>query len=308
MSHIQHLIIAGSNKCGTTSLYRYLSDHPAVCGSTNKETDFFHHNIDYNSSVVFDRYMQLFPGLSDQHRFCVEATPTYFDSGRLIANRINELVADAHILLLLRDPTDRLVSYYRSKQGLATSIIAGLSFAEFVDKAMYYAANPHQATSQRAKTIGRQISKAYYSPFLAEYLEIIRSDHLHLMFFESIRDATLETMQSLCTAIGLDTNFYSAYTFNVENRSRFHRSSSLRTLATKINSAAEPLLNHAPSIRRGARLLYNAVNTVKGKGHSFEPEQLEILRDHFRPHNDSLRVLLERELQIKEFPEWLSTR
>jgi hypothetical protein len=38
---LANAIIAGTNKAGTTSLFRYLSDHPEVCASNIKEISFF---------------------------------------------------------------------------------------------------------------------------------------------------------------------------------------------------------------------------------------------------------------------------
>jgi len=36
-----HLIIAGTEKAGTSSVYQYLAAHPGVVASTRKETDYF---------------------------------------------------------------------------------------------------------------------------------------------------------------------------------------------------------------------------------------------------------------------------
>ena len=308
MTKLHHIIIAGSNKCGTTSIYRYLSDHPAVCSSVQKETDFFHKSADYGCSDTYQDYMKLFPELSDDHDFCIEATPTYLDSGQKIADRICELLNTPYILLLLRDPTDRLVSYYRSKQGLTTSLIAHLTFDEFVDKAMSIASNRRSTLSERDQRIGNQIVKAHYAQFIEEFLRTVPADQIRIIFFENIRDAPLETMQALCNSIGLSSAYYDEYAFYVENRSRFHRSAGLRTLATKINAASEPVLNRVPLVRRCLRSLYDTVNTIPGKGQSLNVEKLQVLRDHFRPHNESLRILLEQEFDIDRYPDWLSAK
>jgi len=37
----EFLIIGGTSKAGTTSLYTYLADHPQICPSALKETRFF---------------------------------------------------------------------------------------------------------------------------------------------------------------------------------------------------------------------------------------------------------------------------
>ena len=38
---IEYLIIGGSTKCATTSLFNYLGDHPEICPAIYKETRFF---------------------------------------------------------------------------------------------------------------------------------------------------------------------------------------------------------------------------------------------------------------------------
>jgi hypothetical protein len=35
---LPNLVIAGAPKCGTSSLFYWLADHPQACGSTVKET------------------------------------------------------------------------------------------------------------------------------------------------------------------------------------------------------------------------------------------------------------------------------
>lgn len=306
MTNTQHLIIAGSNKCGTTSLFRYLSDHPDVSGSMHKETGFFHHNFDYEDSETLAKYMKLFPDLRDHHRFCIEATPTYLDSGDETISRINQLIDKPHILLLLRDPTNRLVSYYRSKQGLESSLIYGLSFDEFVDKAMAIASQKVSARTEQERRIGLQIEKACYAQYLSVFLKKVPAQRLHVMFFENLRDTPLSTLQSLCSSIDLDSSFYDDYVFRVENRSRFHRNAKLRTLASKINAASEPALNRLPVMRRWLRSAYNSVNTVPGKGQLFDDQTLSKLREYFRPHNAALGTLLKQEFKIEAFPDWLS--
>ena len=306
MTNTQHLIIAGSNKCGTTSLFRYLSDHPDVSGSMHKEAGFFHHDFDYENSETLTKYMKLFPDLKDHHRFCVEATPTYLDSGNVTINRIDQLIDKPHVLLLLRDPTDRLVSYYRSKQGLESSLIYGLSFDEFVDKAMAIASKMESASTEQERRIGLQIEKACYAQFVSEFLKKVPAERLHVMFFENLRDNPLSTLQSLCSSIDLDSHFYDDYVFRVENRSRFHRNAKLRTLASKINAASEPVLNRLPIMRRWLRSVYDKVNTVPGKGQSFDDQTIRKLREHFQPHNEALGTLLKQEFQIEAFPDWLS--
>jgi hypothetical protein len=175
-----------------------------------------------------------------------------------------------------------------------------------VDKAMNIALERENAQSVSDERIGNQIDKAHYEKYLEDYLQIIPAEQMRILFFEDVRDAPLATMQALCDSIGLNSNFYLDYTFHVENRSRYHRIAGLRTLATRVNAAAEPVLNKIPFVRRKMRSVYDAVNTIPGKGQSFDTRKLQDLQDHFRPYNDSLRSLLEQKFAIERFPDWLS--
>lgn len=273
----------------------------------HKESGFFHNDFDYEDGETLRKYMRLFPDVSSNQRYCVEATPTYLDSGEVTASRIERLLDEPKILLLLRDPTDRIVSYYRSKQGLESSLIYGLSFVDFVNKALAIASGKVAPETEQDRRIGLQVKKAYYAQFLSIFRESVPADRMHVMFFEDLRDDPHSLIRSLCTYLDLDSRFYNDYTFRVENRSRYHKSSKLRTLASKINSASEPVLNKIPSLRIFLRSVYNAVNTVPGKGQSFDQATLRKLRDHFRPHNEALRTLLERDFHVKTFPDWLSS-
>lgn len=46
-----HAIIIGAMKCGTTSLYNYLQDHPEICSAITKEPEFFSENQSHGVHV-----------------------------------------------------------------------------------------------------------------------------------------------------------------------------------------------------------------------------------------------------------------
>jgi len=104
-------IIIGAAKCGTTSLYRYLSGHPQVLPPHKKELDFFRRNFQKG----IDWYLAQFPALSDREEFVTgEATTIYFEMG-VVPQRIFKLFPEAKLILLLRDPVARAVSWHYHK-------------------------------------------------------------------------------------------------------------------------------------------------------------------------------------------------
>ena len=70
----KNVIIAGSTKCGTTSLFEYLKAHPQICASVIKETRFFWEG-DYDlpqqkiNNKEVTRYADFFFNCSENHMF-----------------------------------------------------------------------------------------------------------------------------------------------------------------------------------------------------------------------------------------------
>jgi tetratricopeptide (TPR) repeat protein len=104
-------IIIGASKCGTSSLHQYLGCHPQILLPHKKELDFFWKNYDKGT----DWYLAHFPAISDRSDFLTgEATPNYIRFPE-VAERIHQLSPQIKLILLLRNPIDRAVSWHYHK-------------------------------------------------------------------------------------------------------------------------------------------------------------------------------------------------
>jgi hypothetical protein len=119
-------IIIGGQRCGTTSLYNYLIEHPGIVPASTKEVHFF----DYNFKRPFFWYRAQFP--SYLHKFYIErvrdlefvtgeATP-YYLFHPLSPRRVAEKMPQVKLIVLLRNPIDRAYSQHwlESKLGYDT--------------------------------------------------------------------------------------------------------------------------------------------------------------------------------------------
>lgn len=111
-------VIAGVQKCGTTSLFQALALHPHVVRPDNKEIHFF----DQNWRRGTDWYQRQFPVL-DPLQITGESTPAY-SYDRTARRRMARTLPDARIIMVLRDPVSRAYSHYwhsrRTKEDLPT--------------------------------------------------------------------------------------------------------------------------------------------------------------------------------------------
>lgn len=102
-----HSIIIGVRKGGTRALLEMLDIHPSVAAAAT-EVHFF--DWDENYARGFDWYRGLMP-YSFPHQTTVEKTPGYFTSP-LAPERIRAMNSSIKLLLILRDPAERVVSDY----------------------------------------------------------------------------------------------------------------------------------------------------------------------------------------------------
>ena len=105
-------IIIGAQKCGTTTLFDLLEQHPLLAPSYKKEIHYFDGGLDPRIDTFkkgLSWYRGHFPLKSGKLTF--EASPLYLFNS-LCAERIKRAVPDVKLIVLLRNPTDRAISHY----------------------------------------------------------------------------------------------------------------------------------------------------------------------------------------------------
>jgi len=99
-------------KCGTTSLFNYLSQHPEVCPSVTKEPEYFSEHQTHGIHVR--RYEDLWPDFDPAvHRYALEASAGYtkwpVENG--VAERMRASGIRPRLIYLVRDPIERVESH-----------------------------------------------------------------------------------------------------------------------------------------------------------------------------------------------------
>lgn len=109
-------VIIGAQKAGTTSLFRYLVEHPDVIPPAQKEVHFFDGRYERGMRWYRSRFplrSALERGAADGVRkLTFEASP-YYLAHPFVAGRMHEQLPDAKLVVLLRDPIERAWSHYR---------------------------------------------------------------------------------------------------------------------------------------------------------------------------------------------------
>jgi hypothetical protein len=126
-------LIIGAQRCGTTSLYNYLIQHPCIYPATTKEVGYFdrYHSPDIRwyrakAPCMFRQddlrwYRAHFPSIFRQYYamhlarrpFITGEASTGYILNPHALRRISALLPHARLILLLRNPVDRAYSHYQ---------------------------------------------------------------------------------------------------------------------------------------------------------------------------------------------------
>ena len=299
------LIIGGSNKCGTTSLFRYLGAHPDVRLSTTKEARFFYRNQHLDAAEVLQDYRKLFSAPGDSQSVCVEASPTYLHGAEAVATNIHRTLPAANLLFLLRDPAKRLVSYYKSKFRQLDSHVGEIDFAGFVRIGLAACTKNRRSLDARESAFRQELTMAKYVDFLPAFIDVFGCQQVGIYFFEDLIDDSRKFVYSVCDFVGLDANAYASYEFTIENKTRYHRSAHIRKFATRFNERFERSLNHLPLARKALRKIYDLANAKPSTEIFVDPDAYNDVVEYYREPNRQLRDLLTSTYPGLALPYWL---
>lgn len=184
-------LVIGAQRCGTTSFYEALAQHPSVRPSAVKEVHFF----DVRAAQGPAWYRAQFPiaGLRPDGKrtwLTGEATPYYLFHPK-VPRRALALLPEVRAIALLRDPVDRAWSHYRREVRLGNET---LGFEEaigceeerlaeearaFPDADRRYAAPHHRFHSYLARGRYAEQLERWLSEIPSERLLVLRSEDLY---------------------------------------------------------------------------------------------------------------------------------
>jgi hypothetical protein len=285
-----------------------LSNHPVVCASSIKETQFFHDWVTADEALTYENYRRFFSDCGAETSVAVEASPSYFTSGLRLAERIASVLPDVKLIVMLRDPVDRLYSYFKSAQNYdnyATPMLEGYTFGEFVEEAI--ATVRELSSGDEKKTeFRRALEQGAYMSHAREFHAIFPHARIRYVFLEEFRKDPRRCMQDLCDFVGLTPCFYNNYNFSVENKSRNYRIRLLQRVAFQANRRLEGFLNRTPGLRRRLRSGYLMLNEDRSSAEAkIDTTSREMLGDFYRESNSNFRDFLVEHYPRLRLPSWL---
>jgi hypothetical protein len=184
-------LILGTQKGGTTSLHNYLCGHPDVATPTRKEIHYFSYNLDkgpawYRGHFATNAYLRAMSRFRGRRPLCGDTSPDYLFHPHA-ARRAFELVPEARLIILLRNPADRAFSHYRHRvrkgmehRSFEAAIAEELALASVDDGTLredaWYDSLEHAKLSYVTRGLYARQLRRWFAVFPRERFLILRSE------------------------------------------------------------------------------------------------------------------------------------
>jgi hypothetical protein len=214
-------IVIGAQKSGTTTLFRYLREHPEISLPDGKEWPFFSHDRVYRAG--WDAYLANllrngYHGDAQPQNKWGTVTPQYMVGGvyqrdsdgggdgacdeLTVPARMHACLPDVRLVAILRDPVERAISHHRM------AVMRGQERRSF-DEAI--AAQLDADALVRARRFPEETSGyvtwGEYGRILAGYLEVFAREQLLVTFTSDLELAPAQLLDSIHAFIGVSTDF-----------------------------------------------------------------------------------------------------
>ena len=200
-------IIIGSMKCGTTSLYYDICEHPCVSPAAYDEIGFF----DSNFHLGLNWYRSMFPTkrrIEDIRRkegvaITGEDTPFYFWNP-VAAKRIQKLLPNIKLITILRNPIDRAYSEY---QDLVSSESNSPSFETFIENEINTRRKDSSLITEENFEIFNQknsyLLKGIYVDQLKIWAGLFPKEQIFTLSTENLNSEPITTLESVFQYLNL---------------------------------------------------------------------------------------------------------
>lgn len=299
--NLPNLIVAGTVKGGTTSLFSYLSKHPEICISSVKETCFFLPLRYGNARVGIDQYQKYFSGCRRGEKYRVESTPGYLDGGRAVAEEIKAELGKIKIVFVLRNPVDRLKSFYRYQKA-QMNLPKELTFVQYVEACKQM---PFDERSLQENDAYWGIDGGLYVKYLADWFNVFGKDNIRVLFFDDLVCCPSTVLVELSAWLGIDDSVYKNMKFEVENKTVLYRLGMIHSMAIRANKLLEPFMRQVPAVKSIVRKMYYALNSESEKEVISEVD-IQNIELFYEDANTKLATAL-KAWGYKYLPAWLDS-
>jgi hypothetical protein len=286
-------MLVGAPKAGTTSLYRYAAQHPAIAAHEQRECSYFFSDDEYKQGFDACRNKYFPQQISPAAKLLAKHVFTMYRPEAVA--RLKTHNPETHVFALLRDPIKRAYSsfWYSRRRGWDP---AG-SFEKAIDWETQRPDRDHDWLADRDRM---HLRVGIYHPHIERLIETFGRERVHIFLTDDLARDAAALCRAIYEAVGVDPNF-------TPDLTREHNPAAAARSQTVARTVAGVLKSKNPfkrTIRRFiphtlARRTRHALLGLNEKPFTPPPmhdDTRRRLADYFAPHNAELSQLIGRDL------------
>jgi hypothetical protein len=294
---LPNFVIVGVSRAGTTTLFNALSAHPQVCGSSPRETRYFH-PVRYGEPLApiadYSAYFRRYAG----EPVVMECTPDYFYGGAATARTIKD-ACDPRVMVVLREPISRLISFYRFMQS-RLQLPRGMTLIDYVARCQVV---PEANMNRRDTNVYTGLWSGQFARQLPDWIGVF-GDRLDIVFFDDLLADQPAVLAEQCRRLGIDPVLARA-SADAEIIAAGYRSPAVQRAADFAAKRSRAVFRRYPAIYSNGRRIYEAINQRPGAATAIPATAQREISAIYQPWNELLGQQL-RDIGHTRLPDWLS--
>jgi len=198
---VPNLLIAGVSHAGVDTLRGALGQHPDIALPSRRVHRYTPLRYGRAVETALADYDRLFSA-PEHHapRYRLETSPGYFDGGRALVETVNRELPGLRVVIVLRDPAERLWASYSDKLARGR-LPEGFTFESFVERGLALRANGCDRFESNRHF--RTLASGHYVDHLATWLDVF-GRRLRIAFAEDLEAAPVAGVRGLFDWLDLD--------------------------------------------------------------------------------------------------------
>ena len=292
--------IVGAPKCGTTSLYYYLRQHPEIFLPDYKEPHYFGKDLKKRSNEFIDNddeYLSLFKDAKSNQK--IGEGSTFYLYSKSAPREIKDYNPGAKIIIMLRNPIDFLHSLHSQ-----------FLFSGNEDESDFKEALNLEEDRIRGKKLPKNIDmldKIYYRKHafripgqIQSYLRIFGDENVAVIILDDLHKNPGQCYIKILKLLNVDTNFTPDY--SIQNSNKVVRSFLIRNLIKRYHNDLGKLRGIFYKKPIGIIRYFINRNTKQLKRMPISEVLRNKLMDELNPRIVQLENILHIELKHWKFP------
>lgn len=281
-----NFFVLGFAKCGTTTIYHLLKQHPEIYLPEEKEPRFFDTDALYNRGIEY--YLETYFKGSQAYLKRGEASPAYSVQPELVAPRILDACGeDVQMIVIMRDPVSRLWSHYLHQ---VRNCVETLSIEEALQ------CEEKRIQEGKPSWVG-YFTDGRYPIYLEKWFEYFSKERFLLLLTDDLEGDPVGTMQRIYSFLGVDQTFCPELSgrYNTVSVSRYPWLARLLNRPNALTNLAKHAFPYP--LRKRIRDLVNEKNRRSlGAAPVMDPQLAADMRLRYRDDIIRLQEILGRDL------------